>query len=77
MMAGRRSLMLLHRVFRRVAIRIVRGYRMTSHKATTLLVGMPPVELYAKMYACIYRRMRELGGLDITLIPGVRTAVRL
>ncbi|XP_029668651.1 uncharacterized protein LOC115238745 [Formica exsecta] len=73
LMAERRGRMLLRRVFRRVAIRVVRGYRTVSHTAATLLVGTPPVELYADMYAHVYRRTRELGGLGVALTPRVNS----
>ncbi|XP_029671419.1 uncharacterized protein LOC115240421 [Formica exsecta] len=62
LMTKRCGRMLLRRVFRRVAIRVVRGYRTVSHTAATLLAGTPPVELYADMYAHVYRRTREFGG---------------
>ncbi|KAL6418207.1 hypothetical protein ACFW04_012272 [Cataglyphis niger] len=77
LMASRRSLTLLRRVFMRVAIRIVRGYRTVSHTAATLLAGTLPIELYANMYAWTYRRTRELGGLGVTVTPKVKAAVRL
>ncbi|XP_070162505.1 uncharacterized protein [Polyergus mexicanus] len=38
---------------------------------------MPPVELYADMYAHVYARTRELGGLGVVLTPKVKAAVRL
>ncbi|XP_070159469.1 uncharacterized protein [Polyergus mexicanus] len=77
LVANRRGSMLLRRVFRRVAIRVVRGYRTVSHTAATLLAGMPLVELYADMYAHVYARTRELGGLGVVLTPKVKAAVRL
>ncbi|XP_029673758.1 uncharacterized protein LOC115241926, partial [Formica exsecta] len=77
LMAERRGRMLLRRVFRRVAIRVVRGYRTVSHTAATLLAGTPPVELYADMYAHVYRRTREARRLGVSLTPRVKAAVRL
>ncbi|XP_029672395.1 uncharacterized protein LOC115241024 [Formica exsecta] len=77
LMTKRRSKMLLRRVFRKVAIRVVRGYRTVSHTAATLLAGTPPVELYADMYAHVYRRTRELGELSVALTPSFKAAVRL
>jgi len=46
---------LMHRAFRRMAQRVIRGYRTTSHAAVTALAGLPPLELLAEMYANIYR----------------------
>ncbi|XP_029660922.1 uncharacterized protein LOC115234221 [Formica exsecta] len=77
LVANKRGSMLLRRVFRRVAIRVVRGYRTVSYTAASLLAGMPPVELYADMYAHVYARTRELGGLGVVLTPKVKAAVRL
>lgn len=48
-----------------------------SHTAVTLLAELPPIELYAQMYAEIYWRTQELSvGLGVVLIPWVRAAVR-
>ncbi|KAL6417330.1 hypothetical protein ACFW04_014579 [Cataglyphis niger] len=57
LVASRRSLTLLRRVFRRVAISIIHGYRTMSHGGyRDLLTGTLPIELYADMYAWTYRR---------------------
>ncbi|XP_029674175.1 uncharacterized protein LOC115242208 [Formica exsecta] len=77
LMASRRGKMMLRRIFRRIAIRVIRGYRTVSHAAASVLAGLPPIELYAQMYAEVYGRTKELGGLGVVLIPRVRAAVRL
>ncbi|XP_029675609.1 uncharacterized protein LOC115243073 [Formica exsecta] len=77
LMASRRGKMLLRRIFRRVVIRVIRGYRTVSHTAASVLAGLPPIELYALMHTEVYRRTKELGGLGVVLIPRVRAAVRL
>ncbi|XP_029672912.1 uncharacterized protein LOC115241339 [Formica exsecta] len=46
LMASRRSMMLLRRIFRRVAIRVIRGYQTVSYTAASILAGLPPIELY-------------------------------
>ncbi|XP_029666672.1 uncharacterized protein LOC115237639 [Formica exsecta] len=76
-MASRRGKTLLRRIFRRIAIRVIRGYRTVSHAAASVLAELPPIELYAQMYAEVYRRTKELDGLGVVLIPRVRAAVRL
>jgi len=51
---------LMRRAHRRMAQRIVRGYRTISYAAATALAGVPPLELLAKMYARSYRQIQEL-----------------
>ena len=47
---------------RRVAIRIVRGYRTISYEAATLLACFPPLDILASMNARIYNTIREIAG---------------
>ncbi|KMQ90523.1 reverse transcriptase [Lasius niger] len=76
-MANRRGKQLLHQIYRRMAIRVARAYRTVSHTAATILAGMPPMELYAQMYAEIYRRTRELRELGMVLTKETKAALRL
>jgi len=68
---------LMRRAFRRVAQRVIRGYRTTSHAAATALAGIPPLELLAAMYANVYRRIRELREAYPNLPPRAEKEVRL
>ncbi|XP_033305886.1 uncharacterized protein LOC117208707 [Bombus bifarius] len=47
LMASRRSILLLRRLHRVTAIRIIRGYRTVSHASATALAAFPPWELRA------------------------------
>jgi len=61
-MVTRRLKDLLRRFQRRVA---ARAYRTVSHAAATVLADMPPLELTAKMYSTIYKKvcgLRKSGG---------------
>lgn len=66
--AGRskRILAILRTALRRVAVRVVRGYRTVSFAGSSLLAGLPPLEMLASMYAETFRRVRakreELAG---------------
>lgn len=66
LMASKKSLTLLLRVQRLLAIRIVRGYRTISAEAAMLLAGLIPVDLLAAELAAVYNcraGLRE-AGLD-------------
>ena len=67
----------LRRVQRRVAIRVVRGYRTVSHAAAATLAGLPPMELVAKMYQRTYIRTRELQRRNIAITAGVKKELRV
>jgi len=60
---------LMHRAQRRVAQRIVRGYRTTSFAAATALAGIPPLELLARERANVYRRIKELREARNNQVP--------
>jgi len=64
-LATRRLRDLLRRLQRRVAIRVVRGYRTISHAAATVLAGMPPLDLAAQMYE--YMKVRELRNRGVVV----------
>jgi len=68
---------LVHRAQRRVAQRVVRAYRTTSHVAATALAGIPPLELLADMHANVYRRIRELREAHPNAPPRATSIVRL
>lgn len=55
----RRSRAQLNALQRRVAIRIVRGYRTISYEAAMLLARCPPLDIQASMSASIYYRLRD------------------
>jgi len=66
---------LVHRAHRRVAQRMIRGYRTTSY--ATALAGIPPLELLAKIYAYTYRRIRELREANANAPPRAARLVKL
>ena len=57
-----------HGCQRRIASRIARAYRTVSFSAVTVLVGIPPIERLAAMYAEVYhwRRAFRAAGRKIT-----------
>lgn len=58
---------LAHKAQRTMAIRVARCYRTVSYRAATTLSGTPPIELLAKMYQQVYRKvkiLREEVGLE-------------
>lgn len=60
---------LVHRTQRIMVIRVARCYRTVLHRAATTLSGTPPIELLARMYQRVYRRVRTLReqfGLERT-----------
>ncbi|CAK9833157.1 hypothetical protein ANTRET_LOCUS9881 [Anthophora retusa] len=66
LMAGRRSKPLLRRVERRLAIRVVRGFRTTSYAAAMALAGLVPLELQAEVDAVVYDRVKSLRQSGIS-----------
>jgi hypothetical protein len=58
LMDRRRSVQLVRRLHRTVAIRVVRGFRTISAVAMVVLAGVPPFELQALRYHEIYLRTR-------------------
>jgi hypothetical protein len=65
LLANRRSLRLVRRLHRTVALRTVRAYRTVSATAASLLAGFPPFELEALRSREIYRQTRApSGGVD-------------
>nr|XP_033182951.1 uncharacterized protein LOC117153224 [Bombus vancouverensis nearcticus] len=59
LMASRRSILLLRRLHRVTAIRIIRGYRTVSHASASTLAAPPPWELRALALKKRYTRRRE------------------
>jgi hypothetical protein len=62
LMANRRSLALLRRLHRTIAIRIARGYRTISHVSEFVLAASPPFELQALAPQQVYDHLRDLGN---------------
>ncbi|XP_015609346.1 uncharacterized protein LOC107274596, partial [Cephus cinctus] len=60
--AGRRSWAKVEGVQRRLAVRIVRGYRTISARAALVLARVMPFDLQAKMEARVYWKIREGCG---------------
>lgn len=58
------------RVQRRVAIRVVRGYRTVSHIAASVLAGLPPMKLVARAHKKVYEQIKELRGLGVLVTEG-------
>lgn len=65
-----KNLRVLRASLRRTATRVVRGYRTISFAGSTLLAGLPPLELVARMHAETFVRTREIrdspGGGQVT-----------
>lgn len=61
-LASRHITRRLRGAHRRIAIRASRAYRTVSEAAAEILSGLPPLELFTKYYAEMYRRMQELRG---------------
>lgn len=76
--AGRsqRILRILRAALRRIAIRVVRGYRTISFASATLMAGLPPLELKAEMFAETFHRSRELASTPEGLTPRRLRAVK-
>lgn len=75
-MAIRQIRDVLRRVQRRVAIRLVRGYRTVSHAATTVLGGQPPLEFLALAYREVYDAARGLRLRRLVVTAGVRAHLK-
>ncbi|KMQ85535.1 reverse transcriptase, partial [Lasius niger] len=75
-MATRRIKDVLRQIQRRVAIRVVRGYRTVSHAAASALAGLPPMELQACTLKRVYERIKELRGMNFSVTERVRGVVR-
>jgi len=67
---------LLRRLQRRMAIRAARGYRTISHAAATALTGMAPLDLAARMYSNMYKRVRGIRENGAEVTGGVRRMIR-
>jgi len=74
--ATRRLRDLLRRLQRRMAIRAARGYRTISHAAATVLTGMPPLDLAARMYSNMYRRVRGIRDNGAEIIGRIRRVIK-
>ena len=61
LMANGRSLLLLRSLQRKIAIRIVRGYRTISYASASVLAASPPYELQALALRRVYEHLRNLG----------------
>ena len=71
LMTSRRSLLLLRRLQRTIAIRIVRGCRTISYASATVLAASPPFELQALVLRRVHRRPETFGGkLDERCLGG-------
>ncbi|XP_043597818.1 uncharacterized protein LOC122574368 [Bombus pyrosoma] len=66
LMANRRSLLLLWRLHRTTAIRIVRGYRTISYVSASVLAASFPFELQALAPRRVYQHLRGLGSSGLT-----------
>ncbi|XP_018365782.1 PREDICTED: uncharacterized protein LOC108762995 [Trachymyrmex cornetzi] len=54
---------------RRIACRVIKGYRTISFATATMLAGPPPIILKAEMYAEVYEATKELHSQGIKQIP--------
>lgn len=62
--ASRSAQMIINRVMRTLAIRIIAGYRTISLEAALLLARIPPAYLMANMRRRIYDRVKDLRNND-------------
>ena len=80
LMALRRSREKLASVWRKIAIRIIWGYRTIRHEAAGLLARLPPLDLLAEAHAAVYRNRaairRERGNADHTAVELARLRAR-
>ncbi|XP_029157038.1 uncharacterized protein LOC114929630 [Nylanderia fulva] len=67
----------LHQLQRRVANRICRGFRTVSWTAAGVLSGVPPIELLARMYTEVYKRMCGLQKEGIIVTDSIRRNLRV
>ncbi|XP_072746725.1 uncharacterized protein [Anoplolepis gracilipes] len=67
--ATRRIQDAMRRVQRRLAIRLVRGYRTVSHAAATILAGLPPLHMFADSYRRLYDRKSAARRRGVAKIP--------
>ena len=78
--ASRRSRELLRGPWRKIAVRLIRGYRTVSHEAAGLLARLPPLELLAEAHARVYHDRaalrRERGNLDPAAVELARLRAR-
>ncbi|KMQ82501.1 reverse transcriptase, partial [Lasius niger] len=74
--ASRGSKMLLQGLQRRLAIRVIRGYRTTSAEAACVVSGSIPWELLAEAHASMYQRRIALRQQGITPTPSAAKAER-
>ena len=70
LMASRRSLLLLRRLQRMIAIRIVIGYQTISYSSASVLAASPPYELEALALRRVYEQLRGLGSVGLTPSAG-------
>ncbi|XP_076764834.1 uncharacterized protein LOC143431782 [Xylocopa sonorina] len=75
LMVSNRSMQLLRNVWRRLNIRVIRGYRTVSYEVATALAGLPPLELLATADAYVYRQLRGCQN-DSDLPELLREALR-
>lgn len=72
---------LIHRIQRRLAIRMIRACRTVSYTAATVLARIPPVDLLAKARKTVYDRIKEVKttGVDLTAsaVDALRKQARL
>lgn len=54
------SVRVLNRIQRKMAIRVIRGYRTVSYETAITLAGMTPFKVMAEAYAVAYSRVRDI-----------------
>ncbi|XP_072761508.1 uncharacterized protein [Anoplolepis gracilipes] len=69
---------MLRRIQRPMALRAARAYRTVSHRAATILAGLPFWELVARSHAEVYRRVRQLRetGNNIPIMARIKQQLR-
>ncbi|XP_072766271.1 uncharacterized protein [Anoplolepis gracilipes] len=76
-MATKRIRDILHRIQRRVAIRLVRDYRTVSHAAASILAGLPPHGAFGWGTCPYLRQSQRAPEMRVTITARVRGVARL
>lgn len=67
--ADRRSQAIMASALRLVAARVKKCYRTVSHTVTTVLAGIPPLDLQALEYNASYLQVSQLKGRGFRVNP--------
>lgn len=74
--ASRKNKAILNRAFHVVAIRAARAYRTVSQISAAVLANLPPLELVAREYACMYRDVRAIRARGVQVTVSLKARLR-